>query len=84
MSIHLIIELVLIALCTTLIIREIIHGDKAKANNKQNEYTLTLNGKSCTIRLTKKEARAVKSCVSQYTFEHGDSGLSFTETKILD
>ena len=70
-------------LCITLIVYEIVKGDKNRNNEKQSEYILSLNGRSCTIRLTKREARAVKSCISQYNFENSDTGLSFAETKIL-
>lgn len=84
MSFIFIIKLLLFLICIALIIYEIVKGDKNRDNEKQSEYTLALNGRSCTIRLTKKEARAVRSCVSQYNFENSDTGLSFVVTKILD
>lgn len=74
-------NILLIITCAILGIHIVRSNDVSKKRSKQKEYTFAVQDKKSIIRLTKQEATAVKNCVAQFTYENGNMGLSFQETK---
>ena len=66
-----------------IIILIIISRDKLKSAMRTKEYDFINGGDKCTIRLTREQARGVKSCVSRMAYEHTNSPLKFLPTKVI-